>query len=261
MPLRYGAVNGQHPRSPAKVRDEFSYLEAEAGVFNSFTDDKVVRDWAKRFNVLLDQLASHIGEELTPDRLVITAGAFKGGFLSDGWARRLKVVVERSAEAVTFLSEVPEGLVGDQPTNRAEPRPSTTGAPADRLHPHVQEVTKRFPPAGFGDVAVLEACKHLAQRIREMSGLGSDDKRLIERAFSLNDPKIRLNALDSRHDRAEQQGVLQIASGLWLAARDPRAHRPAGECNLDEIVELLTIVSYVHRRLDAAVTAVDTSAV
>jgi len=167
-----------------------------------------------------------------------------------------------TAEATSFAGARTKTLLGgtkgprdERSTDHAEPWPSL-GA---RLHPLVQDIINRFPPAQLGDVAVFEACKHLAQRVREMSGIDSDDKRLMERAFSLKDPKIRLNALGSATDRAEQQGVMQMASGLWLAVRNPRAHRPAGECDLDETVELLTIVSHLHRRLDAAVSVVNAS--
>jgi uncharacterized protein (TIGR02391 family) len=71
-------------------------------------------------------------------------------------------------------------------------------------------------------------------------------------AFSPNGPRIPLNPLTSDSDRSEQQGFMQIAAGLMLAGRNPRAHRPAGDYDEDEILDLLAAVSLVHRRLDNA---------
>lgn len=102
--------------------------------------------------------------------------------------------------------------------------------------------------------AVLEAVKSLAQRIRDITGLTTDGAELIDQAFSLKNPLIRLNELKSETDRSEHLGVAMLLKGCFSAVRNPSAHEPRllwkGE---DDAADYLTLVSLLHRKLDGAV--------
>ena len=106
--------------------------------------------------------------------------------------------------------------------------------------------------------AVLEATKSVAQKIREKTGLGSDGCRLVEDAFGYSKPgypMLALNTLRSESDESEHRGFMALLKGMFQmfrnpTAHDPRLHRDVGE---GEALDLLSLVSFLHRRLDVAV--------
>jgi len=77
--------------------------------------------------------------------------------------------------------------------------------------------------------AVFEATKGLAQRVREMSGLGTDGHRLVQAAFEGSTPAIAFNSLRTETEENEQRGLANIMKGAFSA------------------------FSLLHRRLDSAV--------
>ena len=102
--------------------------------------------------------------------------------------------------------------------------------------------------------AVFEASKGLAQRIRDMTGVQLDGAALIDRVFALDRPLLALNALRTESERSEHKGFALLLKGCFSAIRNPRAHEPKilweGE---DDAVDYLTLLSLLHRKLDAAV--------
>jgi uncharacterized protein (TIGR02391 family) len=103
--------------------------------------------------------------------------------------------------------------------------------------------------------AVFEAVKGLAQRIREMSYIDSDGARLVDAAFGGQEPVIVFNALQTETDYNEQRGLANIMKGLFGAVRNPQAHTPKMLWHLseDDALDLLGMLSLLHRRLDRAV--------
>jgi uncharacterized protein (TIGR02391 family) len=105
--------------------------------------------------------------------------------------------------------------------------------------------------------AVFEATKGLAERIRQMAGLDLDGFRLVEAAFAIgtSGPMVAINSLRSDTDRNEQSGFMNIMKGIFSAFRNPAAHEPKILWHVSEpdALDLLSMLSLVHRRLDAAV--------
>jgi uncharacterized protein (TIGR02391 family) len=104
--------------------------------------------------------------------------------------------------------------------------------------------------------AALEAAKSVPARLRSMSGLAVDGAALVDATLSFGQgvPKVAINALATKSDRDEQSGFAMLCKGLLGMFRNPTAHdprisRPLGD---DELLELLMVVSMVHRRLDRA---------
>ena len=103
--------------------------------------------------------------------------------------------------------------------------------------------------------AVLEATKGIAERIRTMTGLRVDGAALFDEAFALNHPLLALNKLETESEQSEQRGFVNLLKGIFGAFRNPHAHAPKVIWKLEEkdAIDLLTMVSYVHRKLDSCV--------
>ena len=109
--------------------------------------------------------------------------------------------------------------------------------------------------------AVLEAAKGIAERLRQMSGLGTDGAELVNAALSTKNPIIALNSLKSETELSEQKGIANLLVGVFGAIRNPVAHAPKIVWAMPEqdAIDVFGILSYVHRKLDGA-TKVSASA-
>lgn len=102
--------------------------------------------------------------------------------------------------------------------------------------------------------AVLEAVKGLAERLRILSGLGTDGAELINQALSTKTPIITLNSLKTETEISEQKGIANLLVGVFGAIRNPTAHAPKVVWAMPEqdAIDVLGILSYVHRKFDNA---------
>ena len=100
--------------------------------------------------------------------------------------------------------------------------------------------------------AVLEATKSVASKVRSLTGLNSDGAQLIDDAFGGSDPILKINAFKTDTEKSEQRGFTNLAKGLFGTFRNPTAHAPKIEWNLQEqdALDLFTLASYVLRRID-----------
>lgn len=103
--------------------------------------------------------------------------------------------------------------------------------------------------------AVLEATKGIAERIRSMTGLTTDGDALFDEAFAVKHPLLALNKLQTESEQSEQKGFVSLLKGIFGVFRNPHAHAPKVIWKLEEkdAIDLLTMVSYVHRKLDVCV--------
>lgn len=103
--------------------------------------------------------------------------------------------------------------------------------------------------------AVLEASKSVADKIRRKSSLVCDGSDLVHRAFCGKMPLLAINTLTTDTERSEQSGFSNLLIGLFGTFRNPTAHAPKVYWQMSEqdALDLLSLVSYIHRRLDAAV--------
>lgn len=102
--------------------------------------------------------------------------------------------------------------------------------------------------------AVLEAVKGVAERLRGMAGLTNDGAELINQALSTKTPIIALNSLNTDTEVSEQKGIANVLVGVFGAIRNPTAHAPKVVWAMPEqdAIDVLGILSYVHRKLDNA---------
>lgn len=105
--------------------------------------------------------------------------------------------------------------------------------------------------------AVLEATKSVADRIRDLTGLTKDGAPLIDEATSLKNgqPILAFNELKTEWEKSEHTGLAMVAKGLLAMARNPTAHAPRVKwaVELNDALDVLTIASLLHRRLDEAI--------
>lgn len=105
--------------------------------------------------------------------------------------------------------------------------------------------------------AVLEATKSVSQKIRDKTGLGSDGGELAVKALSLGQPGmpfLAFNSLRNDSEKSEQSGLMNLMVGMFSTFRNPTAHAARINWHVTEqdALDLLTMASFLHRRLDAA---------
>lgn len=103
--------------------------------------------------------------------------------------------------------------------------------------------------------AVLEAVKGVAERIRQDTGLTTDGADLVTAAFGVKAPLLALNSLTTDSEKSEQKGFTQLLVGLFGMVRNPLAHALKITWLMPEqdALDVLTMVSLIHRKLDSAV--------
>lgn len=109
--------------------------------------------------------------------------------------------------------------------------------------------------------AVFEATKGVAERIRQLSGLSGDGAELVNKAFAGQQPVLALGPLTTESEKSEQKGFANLLIGLFGAVRNPLAHAPKTNWPMSEqdALDILTLVSLIHRKLDGAMKAVGVS--
>lgn len=103
--------------------------------------------------------------------------------------------------------------------------------------------------------AMLEASKSIPARLREMAGIQGDGAALADTALAPGKgPLVAINDGTSETGRGEQAGFANFVKGILGMFRNPTAHDPRlqREVTDDELLEALTMMSMVHRRLDDA---------
>nr|VFK24570.1 MAG: TIGR02391 family protein [Candidatus Kentron sp. LFY] len=106
--------------------------------------------------------------------------------------------------------------------------------------------------------AVFEATKGVAEKIRAKTGLTSDGASLVDEAFSFKGvPHLALNTLQTESEKSEQKGFVNLLKGLFGTFRNTTAHAPKITWNIEEqdALDIFSMVSLVHRRLDKAIEA------
>lgn len=100
--------------------------------------------------------------------------------------------------------------------------------------------------------AVFEASKGLAQRVRDISGLGTDGSELFNEAFSSKDPIIFFNKLSNSSEKNEHNGLRELLNSIFHLVRNPEAHTPKINWHIDETkaLDILTLISFAHKYLD-----------
>lgn len=102
--------------------------------------------------------------------------------------------------------------------------------------------------------AVFEAAKSVAQKVRDRTGLTGGGADIVDKAFGLSSPLLAINTLRTETEQSEQKGFANLLKGMFGTFRNVTAHAPKVTWPIPEqdALDLLSLVSYMHRRLDAA---------
>lgn len=100
--------------------------------------------------------------------------------------------------------------------------------------------------------SVFEAVKSLAERIRTKSGLTKDGSALIDEAFSIKNPLLKINDLSSETMESEHKGFANLIKGVFGMFRNTTAHAPKITWSISEedALDILSTISLIHRKLD-----------
>lgn len=99
---------------------------------------------------------------------------------------------------------------------------------------------------------VFEAAKGLAERVRQITGLTEDGSELFQTAFSTKAPHLFFNALKTESEKSEFMGLKELLQAIFHLVRNPPAHTPKINWNVDETkaLDVLTLISFAHKYLD-----------
>jgi uncharacterized protein (TIGR02391 family) len=120
------------------------------------------------------------------------------------------------------------------------------------FHPALVAASRELFADGHYSQAIFEGCKRLAEEVRKKSGLATDGFALMATAFSANTPLLKLNNMSTQTERDEQQGYMHLAMGAMQAVRNPGAHAAAAAIDRKEALEVLSMISLLLRKVDAA---------
>jgi uncharacterized protein (TIGR02391 family) len=102
--------------------------------------------------------------------------------------------------------------------------------------------------------AVFEATKSVADKLRLRTGLRSDGAKLVVQALTGSPPLLIINNHRSETEESEQRGFVHLLNGLFGHFRNVTAHAPRIQWPIaeEDALDLFTLASYLHRRLDRA---------
>lgn len=211
--------------------------------------------------------------------------AFAARQNADQSSRRLRTFVVRALEPVRYVGDPGRHAALQQSTNevlsmlglRVSDRGELTRAPRAHTLDEVAALAGRLQTAmkrrgvhaevyRYCEVellrqsifhAVFEATKGLAERLRSMTGSTLDGAELVDACFAKGGPAVRINAHMSKSDLSEQSGFANLLRGVFGTFRNPVAHAPraAWEVSEEDALDLFSMLSYAHRRLDKATVA------
>lgn len=122
------------------------------------------------------------------------------------------------------------------------------------VHPDVLRFCREELLADNYFHAVLEAAKSVADKLRQRSGLSDDGATLVDRALAGELPLLAINPLNTESEKSEQRGFANLVKGTFGMFRNTTAHAPKinWAVNKEDAEEVLTLLSLIHKRIDAA---------
>lgn len=119
-------------------------------------------------------------------------------------------------------------------------------------HPAIYQYCKAELLAENYFHTVFEATKSIAETIRQRTGLTEDGAELIDKAFAIKNPLIKINDLSTETKESEHKGFANLIKGVFGMFRNTVAHSPKiiWKINEDDALDILSTISLIHRRLN-----------
>ena len=117
--------------------------------------------------------------------------------------------------------------------------------------PSLHKKTEKLFKDGHHARAVEEAYKLLDNIVKKRISItdATTGSSLMQRAFSANNPILRLNAGISASEKDEQQGYMNIFAGCMTGIRNPRAHESDWEDSEQRALQLLVFANHLIERV------------
>lgn len=115
--------------------------------------------------------------------------------------------------------------------------------------------TEKLFKDGHHARAVEEAFKLLDNLVKKKAELQNTDltgAQLMQRVFSPNKPKLRLNSGVTSSEQNEQSGYMQIFAGCMTGIRNPRAHDSDWEDTKERALQLLILANHLIEKAQMA---------
>lgn len=120
------------------------------------------------------------------------------------------------------------------------------------LHPAIFQHAYLHYQNGHFREAVLNSIMVLFDMIRNKTNLEDDGDKLVGKAFSHENPYLKINDLDTESGRNDQAGFMQMLKGAYQGIRNPKAHSLNHDLNELKTVQYLVFASLMARRIDEA---------
>lgn len=127
------------------------------------------------------------------------------------------------------------------------------------LHKDIQRVSKNKFIDGYYADSVESAFKEVNTRVKiivmQKTGQELDGASLMQKAFSLDSPIIKLDDLSTESGKNIQKGYLQIFSGSMIGIRNPKAH---DNLTISEkrAIHFLFLASLLMEKIDESIPSV-----
>lgn len=104
--------------------------------------------------------------------------------------------------------------------------------------------------------SIQDAFLSLTETIRNKSGLEGDGSSLVGQAFGGDNPKIKLNKLQTDSEKNVQRGTLELLKGLYTSVRNPR-HHDISDDNKATADSIIVFVDYLLKIIDRSKQSFD----
>jgi len=123
------------------------------------------------------------------------------------------------------------------------------------IHPLIKSISKsRFDSEHYAD-SVESAMKEVNVRVKTIvkntTGNEDDGSSLMKKAFSVNNPVIRLDDTSNETGRNIQLGYMELFSGSMIGIRNPKAHANIS-ITKERAIHFIFLASLLMYKLDEA---------
>ena len=99
--------------------------------------------------------------------------------------------------------------------------------------------------------AINDAFYFLTEIIHNKADSVDDGVALIGQAFGKENPRVKLNQLETISEKDFQKGILHILMGMYEAIRNPRAHEKIEDSQIDA-ESIIIFIGFLVRKIDVA---------
>lgn len=124
------------------------------------------------------------------------------------------------------------------------------------IHPLIYQVFEERFHGGFYADAVEAALKEVNSRIKKLykkyRGEEKDGQDLMHKAFTVSNPLLIFEGMDTESGRNVQEGYMQIFAGAMQGIRNPKAHENMS-ISREDAVKRLVLASLLMDKIDEAI--------